>query len=78
MVAVGAWLYASATAREAAGRGRVAIAIVAGLLGVAGAGAYLGPPPPSVTPLALLNIATAGICVLVGVLLDRRRLRAHA
>lgn len=72
MVIGGAWLYARATG-AAGRRGLRAIAITAALLVAVCVVSYLGPPPPSVTPIAVMNIATAAICVGVGVLLDRRR-----
>jgi hypothetical protein len=72
MVIAGAWLYLRATAR-AGGRGVRAVAITTVILVGVGVAGYLGPFPPSVTPIAVMNIATAAICVGLGILLDRRR-----
>ncbi len=72
MLAGGLWLFLDAT-RAAGSRGRTGVVILGVVLCGFAAAAYLGPPPPSVTPLAVMNILVAGICIGLGTWLDRRR-----
>ena len=71
MAVLGVLLYLRATrARSAAGRwGLAAFVAVMLVMGVAG---YLGPPPPSVTPLAAFNLLSL-VLVLVLHAIDRQR-----
>jgi hypothetical protein len=53
LLAAGVWLYA----RVAGGRTRGALAAFAGFLAVVQLATYLGPPPPSVTAIAVVGLA---------------------
>lgn len=72
MFAGGLWLYLRATTPRGPQWGLAMLTGVIALLGVAG---YTSPPPPSVTPLAVGNLASCVFLVLAQ-LVDRTRVAA--
>ena len=77
MLGAGLALYAlGSRARDRIGS--IGIAIFAVLLPLLGAGAFLGPPPASVTPLAAGNVALVALLGLLGWVDEHRRPIASA
>jgi membrane-bound metal-dependent hydrolase YbcI (DUF457 family) len=70
LLALGIWLYVGST-RPVRG-GKAGLAILIAVLFAANAGAYFGPPPPSITPMAVANLSTL-ILVWICWRIDGRR-----
>lgn len=72
MFAIGLWLYTRAT--EARGRaGRISLAVLVAVLLLAYFSSAFGPPPPSVTAIALAGTAGFAILLALATWVDRTR-----
>ncbi|TMA19264.1 MAG: hypothetical protein E6J88_18600 [Deltaproteobacteria bacterium] len=69
MLAAGVYLYLKATTGDA----KTGLAIVVGVLAIMGVAGYVSPPPPSLTPVAISNLALSIVVFFVANAIDRRR-----
>lgn len=71
MFVAGVWMYQRATVASGR-RGRVALAVLIGVLGVVYAASVFGPPPPGAMPVAYAGLGL-WLFVLMGAWVDRQR-----
>ena len=69
MLAAGVYLYLKATT----GGAETGLAIVVGVLAIMGVAGYVSPPPPSLTPVAVSNLALSIVVLFVANAIDGRR-----